>query len=83
MIPVSFSHWQKLQDNGDRIAVESPPIGAGPLPADPIYAGESDSAFAFSYDWGVLQQTIHLKTVGLTKQILRTLMPFQFVATQL
>lgn len=64
------------------MVVESPPIGIEPLPTDSRHVGEIDSAFVYSYDWGVLQQKVNLKDVGLTKEILRTIMPFQFVATQ-
>lgn len=82
LVSVQFNHWEKLQDNGDKIVVESPPIGIEPLPTDSRHVGEIDSAFVYSYDWGVLQQKVNLKDVGLTKEILRTMMPFQFVATQ-
>ncbi len=81
-VPVQFNHWQKLQDNADRIIVETPPVGIEPLPADPRYSSMVDSAFVFSYDWGALQQKVNLKDVGLTKDVMRSIMPFQFVATQ-
>lgn len=63
--------------------VESPPLGIDALPTDRRFAGVVDSAFVFSYDWSVLQQIVDLKTVGLTNDVLRTIMPFQFVATQM
>lgn len=63
--------------------VESPPLGIDPLPTDRKYAGVVDSAFVFSYDWGVLQQKVDLKEVGLSTEIMRTMIPFQFVATQM
>lgn len=72
-----------MQNNGDTMTIESPPIGIEPLPTDPKYSGMMDSAFVYSYDWGVLQQKVILKDVGLTKEIMRTIMPFQFVATQM
>lgn len=78
-----FAYWQKLQDHANNIIVESPPLGIEPLPKDPRYASVVDSAFVFSYDWGVLQQTVPVKQVGLTKEIMRTIIPFQFVATQM
>ncbi|KAJ6632733.1 F-box only protein 6 [Pseudolycoriella hygida] len=78
-----FDYWQKLQDGADRIIVESPPIGIDPVPTDAEFMGENDSAFVYSYDWGVLQQKLNLKDVGLTKEIMRTIMPFQFTATQM
>lgn len=83
LVPVQFDHWQKLQDKADKIIVESPPLGIDRLPTDPKYAGMNDSAFVFSYDWSVLQQKVNVKDVGLTKEIMRTMMPFQFVATQM
>lgn len=63
--------------------MESPPNGIEPLPSDAKYSGEIDSAFVYSYDWSVLQQKVILKDVGLTKDVMRTIMPFQFVATQM
>lgn len=83
MFSVQFNHWKKLQDNRDKMIVESPPMGIDPLPTDSRHVGEIDSAFVFSYNWGVLQQKVALKNVGLTKEVMRTLMPFQFVDTQM
>lgn len=81
--PEQFDHWERLQNGGNGIIVESPPIGIEPLPNDARYPGEVDSAFVYSYDWSVLQQKVILKEVGLTKEVMRTMMPFQFEATQM
>lgn len=78
-----FNHWSKLKDPADKMIVESPAVGIEPLPTDPRYKNVIDSAFVFSNDWGIMEQKVDLKEVGLTKEIMRAMIPFQFVSTQL
>ncbi|CAG7717148.1 unnamed protein product [Allacma fusca] len=76
-----FTHWEKLQDGGDRIIIESPPGGISPLPINPDYASGIESAFVTSYGWSTIRQKIDLKEAGLTPEVMKAMIPFQFVCT--
>ncbi|CAG7721221.1 unnamed protein product [Allacma fusca] len=76
-----FTHWEKIHDGGDKITVESPLAGISSLPANPDYASGVESAFVTWYGWSTIRQKIDLKEAGLTSEVMKAMIPFQFVCT--
>lgn len=67
-------HWKILSEGGNQWAVENPPIGVPPLPADPILEGEQ-FCFATSFNSCTKMQTIDLEKEGLLPFVLDELQP--------
>ncbi|XP_033223607.1 F-box only protein 6-like [Belonocnema kinseyi] len=68
-------HWKILRNDGDKWAVEEPPLGVPPLPeTEPLFA-ERQTCFVTSYVNCCKMQTVDLLAEGLTSQILDNLQP--------
>lgn len=75
-----FDNWKKVSEHsGNKIVIESPPVGINALPLDSSYNEPIDSAFVTSYGWGEMRQKINLKKIGLSDKIMDLAIPFQFV----
>lgn len=78
-----FENWVILRAGGNRLKIETPPVGIPPLPTHPMYNGLNDSAFVTSFEWCCQEQKVDLWKAGLTPAVMMTMVPFQFQCVEM
>lgn len=74
-----FEHWIKLEDGGDRLKIEDPPIGCNPIPSNVPDFNGATSCFVTSYTTSAKVQMIDLKC-NLSRYIVKKYKPHIYVS---